>query len=183
MNNFSPDCQSDTANSELVTWFSVQQFYAREAHLLDDLKFRKWIDLFADEAFYWMPIVSNRIGRDVGKEVGELNDLAHYEEDKLSLSNRVKRLETGMAWAETPPGKTRHMISNIVVSPGDADNQVKVVSAFLIWRSSLEVDQEIFAGKRLDTLRRDDETGWKILTRKIVIDHATLTQKSLGIFI
>lgn len=169
--------------TDIETWFSVNQFYAYEAHLLDDWRFREWIDLLDDEVFYWMPMISNRIGREVGKEVGTIDDLAHYEEDKTSMSNRVKRLETGMAWAETPPGRTRHLIGNVVVEPGEAEGTVNAKSAFIIYRSHLEVDQELFAGKRLDVLRRDDQTAWKILKREIVVDHATLTQKSMGIFI
>lgn len=169
-------------SKDLETWFSVNQFYAHEAHLLDDWKFRDWIDLLDDEVFYWMPMITNRIGREVGKEVGGIDDLAHYEEDKTSLSNRVKRLETGMAWAETPPGRTRHLVSNLIVEPGEEEGTVNAKSAFLIWRSHLEIDQEIFSGKRLDILRQDEQTGWKIVRREIIIDHATLTQKSLGIF-
>lgn len=168
--------------TDLETWFSVSQFYALEAHLFDDWKFRDWIDLLDDDVFYWMPMISNRIGREVGKEVGSIDDLSHYEEDKTSLSNRVKRLETGMAWAETPPGRTRHMVSNIVVEPGEEAGTVNAKSSFLVWRSHLEVDQEMFAGKRLDILRPCDQTGWKIKRREIIVDHATLTQKSMGIF-
>lgn len=168
--------------TDIDTWFSVSQFYAHEAHLFDDWKFRDWIDLLDDDVFYWMPMISNRIGREVGKEVGTIDDLSHYEEDKTSMSNRVKRLETGMAWAETPPGRTRHLISNIVVDPGEESGTVNAKSAFIIYRSHLEIDQEIFSGKRLDVLRPDEETVWKIKRREIVVDHATLTQKSMGIF-
>ena len=169
--------------TDIETWFSVSQFYALEAHLFDEWKFRDWVDLLDDDVFYWMPTITNRIGREVGQEIGSIDELSHYEEDKTSLSNRVKRLETGMAWAETPPGRTRHMISNIVVEHSEEADIVNAKSAFLIWRSHLEVDQEIFSGKRLDILRRCDKTGWKIKRREIIVDHATLTQKSMGIFI
>lgn len=168
--------------TDLETWYSVSQFYAYEANLLDDWQFRTWIDLLDDEVFYWMPAITNRIGREVGQEVGGPDDLSHYEEDKTSLSNRVKRLETGMAWAETPPGRTRHLVSNIVVEPIDTCQAVMATSAFIVWRSHLETDQEIFAGKRIDVLRPCANTSWKIRRREIKIDHATLTQKSLGIF-
>lgn len=167
--------------SDMETWFSITQFYTREARYLDDLEFDKWTGLLDPSIRYWMPIVTNRIGRDIGKELTLRGELAHFEDDFTSLSNRVKRLETGRAWAETPPGRTNHMIGNVEIM-GEANGLTEVRSQFLIYRSHLEVDQEIFSGTRHDKLRADAETGWKIVDRTVILDHSVLTQKSLGIF-
>lgn len=171
----------DAAPAAMETWYSVCQFYYREARALDDLRFDDWVGMLAEDIRYWMPIVSNRIGRDVGKELTTPGQLAHFEEDRESLANRVLRLQTGRAWAETPPGRTNHMVSNVEIM-GEAEGLVEARSQFLIWRSHLETDQEIFSGSRRDRLRPDPETGWKVVERTIVLDHAVLTQKSLGIF-
>ena len=45
------------------------------------------------------------------------DELAILDETKETLTARVARLETGMAWAEDPPSRTRHLISNIEVEP------------------------------------------------------------------
>ena len=166
---------------QMETWFSISQFYIREARYLDDLQFDNWIGCMAEDVRYWMPIVANRIGRGIGTELTQRGELAHFEDDFESLSNRVKRLETGRAWAETPPGRTNHMISNVEIV-GEEGDLTEVRSQFLIYRSHLEVDQEIFSGTRLDKLRQDSETQWKIVDREIILDHSVLTQKSLGIF-
>ena len=100
---------------DLHLWHEVNQFYIREARLLDDLEFKAWVDLFTDDCSYWAPIVSNRIGREIGQELTKPGELAHFDEDKTSLRNRVKRLDSGRAWAETPPGRTRHFITNVEV--------------------------------------------------------------------
>ena len=167
--------------SALEQWFSITQFYSREARYLDDLDFENWLAGFDEGVRYWMPIVSNRIGQDVGNELTGKGELAHFEDDYTSLTNRVKRLQTGRAWAETPPGRTNHMISNTEVL-GQEGAVLNMRSQFLIYRSHMETDQEIFSGTRLDQLRPDPETDWKILERTIILDHAVLTQKSLGIF-
>ncbi len=167
--------------NDIETWFSINQFYTREARYLDELNFKKWLAGFDLGVRYWMPIVSNRIGKDVGNELTRLGDLAHFEDDHTSLTNRVKRLQTGRAWAETPPGRTNHLITNVEVMGQDV-NTHQVRSQFLIYRSHMETDQEIFSGTRQDKLRADPETDWKIMERTIIIDHAVLTQKSLGIF-
>ncbi len=167
--------------NDINLWHSINQFYFREARFLDDLEFANWLGLLDDGIVYWMPITSNRIGRDLGKERTLPGELAHFEDDKTSLANRVKRLSTGMAWAETPPGRTRHMISNVEIMK-NASGTIETRSNFLIWRSHLETDQEIFSGMRLDSLRSDDQTGFKVMRLEIRLDHAVLTQKSLGIF-
>ena len=168
-------------SNDIDLWFSVTQFYNREARLLDDLAFDKWITLLAPDLRYWMPIVSNRIGRGIGSELTERGHLAHFEDNFESMSNRVKRLATGRAWAETPPGRTNHMVSNVEIT-GQEGELTQVNSKFIIYRSHMETDQEIFSGTRKDVLRSDQETIWKVVDRTIILDHAVLTQKSLGIF-
>ena len=58
-----------------------------------------------------------------------------------------------MAWAEDPPSRTRHLIGNLVVESRDSGD-VQAKTAFLVYRSHLETDQQLFAGSREDVLRR-----------------------------
>jgi 3-phenylpropionate/cinnamic acid dioxygenase small subunit len=169
---------------DLHLWHDINQFYIREARLLDDLDFHAWVDLFSDDCTYWVPIVSNRVGKETGQETTKPGELAHFEEDKTSLKNRAKRLDSGRAWAETPPGRTRHFITNLEVEPGEHASQYRTRSSFLLWRSHLETDQEIFSGFRRDVLIRDlsDRSRINIKQREVILDHAVLTQKSLGVF-
>ena len=165
---------------DLQLWHEVNQFYIREARLLDDHDFHAWVDLFTDDCSYWAPIVSNRIGREIGKELTKPGDFAHFDEDKTSLRNRAKRLDSGRAWAETPPGRTRHFITNLEVESA-GDGALATRSSFLLWRSHLETDQEIFSGFRRDRVSRIDG-ALRIARREVILDHAVLTQKSLGVF-
>ena len=52
-------------------WFDLMQFYIREAWLLDDRKFRDWLDLFTDDAFYFMPRRRNVQRKDLARELSE----------------------------------------------------------------------------------------------------------------
>lgn len=171
----------NATSPDLALWHEVNQFYIREARLLDDLEFRAWVDLFTDDCRYWAPIASNRIGRGTGFEFTKPGELAHFDEDKTSLRNRTKRLDSGRAWAETPPGRTRHFITNLEIAAFDGA-EVKTRTNFLLWRSHLETDQEIFSGFRRDVLRRAGDK-LMIASREIILDHAVLTQKSLGVFL
>ena len=166
---------------EIALWFEVQAFLAMEARLLDDQQLHQWVALFTDDVRYWMPIITNRTGRDLGKERTQFGELAHFEETKTSLTNRVKRLDTGMAWAETPPSRVRHLITNVEVMARLNETEISVRSNFLIYRSHLEYDSEVFAGMRDDVLRRAGDT-WQIAKRTIILDQSVVTQKNLGIF-
>ncbi len=169
------------AVQDAALWFRVQAFLSLEARLLDDHHLVEWVDLFSDDVRYWMPVVTNRIGRDLGKEIRRFDEVAHFDDNKTSLSNRVKRLGTGMAWAETPPSRTRHLVTNVEILERLSSDELRVRSNFLIYRSHLEYDFEMFSGFRDDTLRPDGES-WKICRRDIILDQAVVTQKNLGIF-
>lgn len=170
-----------TGPADMALWFEVQQFMFHEARLVDDRRFTDWAALFSDDVRYWMPIVSNRTGRDVGREQTGPDELSHFEEDKTSLVNRVRRLGTGMAWAETPPSRTRHLVANVEVQRTENADEVAVRSNFLIYRSHLEYDTEFFVGRRDDRLRRE-AGSWRIARRVLLLDQSVVTQKSLNIF-
>jgi 3-phenylpropionate/cinnamic acid dioxygenase small subunit len=161
-------------------WYDLMQFYIREAWLLDDRKFRDWLDLFTDDAFYFMPRRRNVQRKDLERELSEVGDLAIFEDDKTYLTMRVERLDTGMAWAEDPPSRTRHLIGNLVVDLLP-NGEVKAKTAFILYRSHHETDENVFAGSREDTLRQVDGR-WKIAQRIIVLDANVILAKNLSVF-
>jgi 3-phenylpropionate/cinnamic acid dioxygenase small subunit len=161
-------------------WYDLMQFYIREAWLLDDRKFRDWLDLFTDDAFYFMPRRRNVQRKDLARELSEVGDLAIFEDDKTYLTMRVDRLDTGMAWAEDPPSRTRHLVGNLIVEPLP-HGEVQAKTAFILYRSHHETDENIFAGSREDTLRQVDGQ-WKIAQRIIVLDANVILAKNLSVF-
>jgi hypothetical protein len=66
----------------------------------------------SDDVLYFMPRRNNVPCRQAHRELTPLGDLAILEEDKRNLEMRVARLDTGIAWAEDPPSRTRHLIGD-----------------------------------------------------------------------
>lgn len=171
----------------------VERFLYREARLLDGRHFHQWLDLFTEDARYWMPLRANRYpvtskaisildgSRYEEEELSKEGELAIFDETKESLGRRIARLDTGMAWAEDPPSRTRHLISNIEVYPGSDESELRVFSNFIMYRTRAETEQDFYVGSREDTLRKDDE-GWKISYRKIVLDQNVLLAKNVSNF-
>ncbi len=171
----------------------VEQFLYREARLLDSRQFRRWIDLLADDLRYWIPMRSNRYSaasksisildgsRYEEDDLSKESDQAFMDEDKDSLRRRVDRLDTGMAWAEDPPSRTRHLISNVEVEPGERESEVKVYSNFIMYRSRGETEEDFYVGSREDVLRNVDGS-WQLASRQIVFEQNVLSAKNLSNF-
>jgi 3-phenylpropionate/cinnamic acid dioxygenase small subunit len=94
---------------------------------------------------------------------------------------RVARLDTGMAWAEDPPSRTRHMIGNLEAKSLE-NGEVEARTAFLVYRSHLETDHQLLSGYREDVLRKVDG-GWRVARRTIVLDANVLLDKNLSVFL
>ncbi|HTV44124.1 MAG TPA: 3-phenylpropionate/cinnamic acid dioxygenase subunit beta [Stellaceae bacterium] len=171
----------------------IEQFLYREARLLDERRFREWLDLLSDDLRYTMVTRANRYppsskaiavldpARLPDDETAEEDALAVLDETKPTLAGRVARLETGMAWAEDPPSRTRHFIANIELSPGSSAAEVAVRCNFIVYKSRSETEQDFYVGARRDLLRRVDGT-WKIARRKLVLDQNVLLAKNISIF-
>lgn len=159
----------------------IERFLYREALLLDQRRYEEWVDLFTDDAHYWMPIrrdKSRTPGRD---EFAREDELAFFDETKDTLVRRVAKLATGQAWAEEPPSRTRHLITNVDAEEDGPDSDVRVFSNFIVYRTRLETKQDLFVGRREDLLRRNGDT-WKIGRRKILLDMTVLFADNLSIF-
>jgi 3-phenylpropionate/cinnamic acid dioxygenase small subunit len=176
-----PEERPVTLTPQQALWFELMQFYTREAWLLDDRKFREWLDLFTEDVLYFMPRRKNVLRRELHREVTPLGDLAILEEDKRYLEMRVARLDTGMAWAEDPPSRTRHLIGNLEATPLEG-GAAQARTAFLVHRSHLETDSQILSGCREDVLRRVDGV-WRVAKRTIVLDANVLLDKNLSVFL
>ena len=132
-------------------WHEIQDFLVHEARLLDDRAFEAWLDLFTDDIVYWMPERTNPWeSSDMADSVSKPGELALFEETKETLRTRVARLATGMAWSEVPPSRTRHLVTNVQVEPGENESELRVRSYFMVYRTQLEHSQDVFVGERDD---------------------------------
>src|SRR6201988_2771439 len=168
--------------------FEVEQFYYEEAELLDDGRFADWLELLADDLDYWMPTRTNRLRRQQALSIAAPGEAGYYDETKESLAGRIRRFASGKGGAEDPPARTRHLITNIVVRHIDPDQHpdfsaedLEVRSAFLVYRNRLEREENVFAGRRVDILRRT-EAGLRVARRVILLDQHVLQAKNISTF-
>jgi len=171
----------------------IERFLYREARLLDARRFYEWLDLLADDMRYWVTARSNRYprrskaiaildpARYVEDDTARDDELAILDETKETLVMRVRRLDTGMAWAEDPPSRTRHLITNIEIATEPPAGELEVFSNFIVYRTRGETEQDFYVGARRDRLRRT-EGGWELSERRVVLDQNVLLAKNVSIF-
>ena len=164
----------------------IEAFLYREAELLDDRQYEAWLDLFTDDTHYFMPMRRNVPHDEPEREFTRAGaDVSWFDEGKDTLTRRVRQILTGLHWAEEPPSRTCHMISNVQVLTADpagpAPAEVTVKSRFLIYRNRVETETDLLVGKRQDVLRRVGD-GWRIARRTIILDQNVLLAKNLTVF-
>jgi 3-phenylpropionate/cinnamic acid dioxygenase small subunit len=160
----------------------IEQFLYHESRVLDERQYEQWYELLADDLHYFMPTRYNRLRRESDREFSAPDEAALFDEDKKSIAQRIRRLNTGMAWAEDPPSRTRHMVSNVVIRPR-GDGEYEIDCYYLLYRSRLEREVEIFVGMRHDVLRRcANPAGFQIARRTIILDQTVLLARNLSFF-
>ncbi|MCC8945636.1 3-phenylpropionate/cinnamic acid dioxygenase subunit beta [Bradyrhizobium sp. Arg62] len=165
----------------------VEDFYYHEADLLDDRRFRDWLELLTDDISYFMPIRRNvKFGQQAARENTKRGEgISWFDEDKWTLTKRVEQILTGVHYAEEPLSRITHMVSNVQIKGAqpdiDAARELDVTSRFLVYQNRVEYETYIFVGRRNDALRLTD-TGWKIARREILLEQNILLAKNLTTF-
>jgi 3-phenylpropionate/cinnamic acid dioxygenase small subunit len=165
----------------------VAEFLYREADLLDERRFKEWLDLLADDLVYFMPIRRNvKFGQHAERENTRQGEgISWFDEDKWTLGKRVEQILTGVHYAEEPLSRVCHIVTNVRlvrVDPSAEDAHEVVASCrFLVHQNRVEYETYTFIGRRTDTLRREGD-DWRIARREIVLEQNVLMAKNLSIF-
>ena len=139
----------------MVLQYRVETFYYDEAALLDAHDYEHWTELFSDDTHYFMPIRRTRLRRELDKEFTQPGEMAYFDDDKATLVARGKKFSSGQSWAEDPPSRTRHMITNVRITADDG-NELQARANFHVYRTRLKTEVDTWIGARHDVLRRNE---------------------------
>jgi 3-phenylpropionate/cinnamic acid dioxygenase small subunit len=106
---------------------NVEQFLYYEAHLLDTQQFEAWLELFTDDAVYWVPLERGQ------KDAAETSSIIH--DDRTLLGLRVQQARHPRAHARLPLARTVHQVGNVMLlSEEGAELNVASTLQLLEWR-------------------------------------------------
>ena len=138
----------------------VERFLYREAMLLDAWRLEEWLALFAPQARYMVPSTEHPQG-DPPEHPALIDD------DFNRLQGRVTRLLSRHAHREYPSSRTRHLVSNVLIT-ASSGNELSVSAAFVVYRvRNRKVTQYI--GRYLYVLERG-AGELKIRQKRIELD-------------
>lgn len=168
--------------ASVVVKYEVEQFFYREARLLDERKLTDWLDLLADDIHYFMPIRRNVKFGDWDLEFSDPDsEISYFDEGKDILEGRVRQINTGVHWAEEPVSRFEHVITNVELVEVNGD-EVRANSKFYCYQNRLADEVNMFVGRRYDLLRRDPETTFKVVDRTILLAQNVLLPKVVNTF-
>jgi len=174
--------------SELETWFAVQQWLAREARLLDGRQFDQWLELLHRDVRYRIPDRSYRTQTEprdfatwsVDAEIAPEHGLAFVDDDLGGLQRRVARLQSAMAWAETPASMTRRLVGDVIVDSDDGAT-LSVVSALFVVKARRD-ERVLLTAERRDRLAIATN-GYQLRERLVVLDAVELPTENLSLIL
>ncbi len=174
-----------------LAWYQlredIEDFLYLEADLLDQRRFKDWLDLLAEDLVYFMPMRRNvKFGQLAERENTKQGEgISWFDEDKWTLGKRVEQILTGVHYAEEPLSRVTHMVSNVrlldVRPLVDNAQEVTVGCRFLVYQNRIEYENFTCVGRRTDELRRVG-TSWQIARREIILEQNVLLAKNLSIF-
>ena len=161
----------------------VEQFLYKEARLLDERKLDEWLDLLAEDLTYWMPMRRNiKFGDWYLEFTSADTEINWFDEGKDVLAGRIRQFKTGVHWPEEPVSRFEHLVSNVEVVAVEGD-EIHVNSKFFCYQNRLQDEVNHFVGRREDLLRRDPDTRFKLVKRKIILAQSVMIPKVLNTFL
>ena len=124
-----------------------EQFLYYEARLLDTQRYEEWLELFTDDATYWVPLEQNQ------QDPFETSSIIH--DDRTLLELRVRQARHPRAHARQPLARTVHHVGNVTVEEGNDAIRVNSTLQLVEFRNER---QRLYAALVQHRLRRAGES-------------------------
>lgn len=151
----------------------ARELIAKEAHYLDSQLWDQWIDLYAEDAVFWVPAWRDEstLTSDPQRELSFI-----YLNGRAFLEERVHRIKSGRAISSIPMPRTAHAVTSSLVEPGK-EGDLLVRS---IWNSNVYLHKEntlvTYAGRYEHHLVPHGD-GLRIKQKKVVLINDYLISK------
>jgi len=135
----------------------VEQFLFLQAELLDAKHWQQWMDLFAAEGLYWMPVAPEQTEWEGSPSI--------FIEDKSLMEIRKGRVSHPNAWSQAPQWETSHLVSHVAVESNEGGTIV-VRSRFHMMELRRDAIRH-FGGRYRHTLLRGEDGALKIKLQRV----------------
>lgn len=134
----------------------IEQFLYHEARLLDLQRYEEWLDLYTEDATYWVPLEQG--------QSGPMETSSIIYDDKTLLALRVRQARHPRAYARQPLARTVHQVGNILVL-SEENSELKIASTLQVVEYRSE-HQRVW-GATVEHCLRPAPGGWKIARKRV----------------
>ena len=134
----------------------IEQFLFYQSELLDEKQWGAYIDLFAEEGVYWMPVTP--------EQSEWMDSPSIFAEDKRMMEIRMGRVMHPNAWSQAPQWGTSHVVGNVVIE-SVSDAEIEVRSRFQMMELRRDATRH-FAGTYRHALKMIGD-GFKIVLQRV----------------
>src|SRR5882672_1126706 len=134
----------------------IEQFLYHEAWLLDHGRLDEWLELFTDDATYWVPLQAD--------QADPLSSSSIVYDDRRLLEVRVRQFQHPRAHARIPAPRTVHQVGNVRVV--EAEGHDARVGSTLVLVEYRRERQRVWGALVEHRLRRTAE-GWRIAAKRV----------------
>jgi benzoate/toluate 1,2-dioxygenase beta subunit len=142
---------------------TIRDFVVQECEYLDQGNYQAWLDLFADDGFYWIP-------RSV-EQVDPEDEISLLYSSKPILAVRLGRLAHPRQHSVAPPYRSSHVVNVINMRlPETNDGMIEVRSRFIM--HEYHADQErLFSGAFVHHLVWTPDGSMKIKMKRVELTN------------
>ena len=134
----------------------AEQFLFHEAWLLDQHRLDEWLDLFTEDATYWVPLERG--------QTDPWNTSSIIFDDRTLLEIRVRQYQHPRAHARLPSARTVHQVGNVMIVE-DRGNELRTASSLVLIEYRRE-RQRVFGASVEHRLRRTP-AGLRIAAKRV----------------
>lgn len=139
----------------------VTDLIYRESTLLDRRQWDDWIDMYTEDAVYWVPSWASEEETITDPEL-QLNLI--YLRNRGGLEDRVFRIETKDSYASVPLDRTVHVVGNVLVDTVKGDEVLATANCLIHVYGKKGAHTR---GSLYDFTLRRENGGLKISRKKI----------------
>ena len=156
----------------------IEDFLFHEARLLDERRFEAWLELFAPDGLYWLPL---------DPDADPTHEPSILYDDAQGRAYRVHQLLHQPHYSQMPASRTVHFVTNVQLDGEEPDGTLTIrcnLSVTELRSGSSRADQyglgrqRDVVGRCLYRLRRTGG-GWSIALKKVVLIDCDLPVENL----
>lgn len=150
----------------------IEAFLLYEARLLDERRFEEWMELFTEDGYYWVPAKP--------EQNNPYDESSLFFDDRQLMEARIRRLRHPRIHVQTPPSRTCHYVTNLMIDEANEEVGTHIVSSCFLMLEYRRDRQRVFGGRYEHRLvHRDD--GFRIAVKKATLINCDSVFDALAI--